>query len=172
MQKKLKIQFFKNKKYFFIGFAIIFTIFVIDIWSKRIAFAKVDEFSVKTGGIYDYIQMTYFFNIVKVINTGVSFGMFNGIVYGQIILSIITSILIGFLFYLSWQSGDKFLIYTYSAIIGGGIGNLYDRIIYGGVFDFLDFHIKQYHWPAFNIADSVVCVGVFLLLIKELRDKK
>ena len=54
-------------------------------------------------------------------------------------------------------------------IVGGAIGNLYDRIAYGYVIDFLDFYIKNYHWPAFNIADSAICVGAFLVIISSFR---
>ncbi|GMO56257.1 MAG: hypothetical protein Ta2D_00830 [Rickettsiales bacterium] len=164
-QMSLKI---KNKKHFFISFLLIAFVFTIDIWTKRYAFAKVDAFREKTGGVYNYIQITSFFNIVEVINTGVSFGMFNSISYGQIILSSITFFLLCFLFFLMWKEANFYLIYVYAMIIGGGIGNLYDRIIYGGVFDFLDFHIKQWHWPAFNFADTMVCIGIALLLLNEL----
>jgi signal peptidase II len=53
----------------------------------------------------------------------------------------------------------------FALIIGGAIGNMVDRLRFGAVIDFLDFHAKDYHWPAFNIADSCVCIGVFLLII-------
>jgi signal peptidase II len=63
-------------------------------------------------------------------------------------------------------------------ILGGAIGNVIDRVRLGAVVDFLDFYIGSYHWPAFNVADSAICIGVFLILIraffikKELGEKK
>lgn len=165
MEKLISIL--KNKKTFFIGLLIIFLLFVFDIWTKRLAFSNVDYIIEKTAGVHNHIKITSFFNIVKVVNTGVSFGLFSNLEYGQLILSVITFLIIAFLLYLAWKTDDKYKIFIYSIIISGGLGNLYDRIIYGGVFDFLDFHIGDYHWPAFNIADSLICIGVFLFVFDD-----
>jgi signal peptidase II len=59
-----------------------------------------------------------------------------------------------------------------SLIIGGALGNIRDRVLYGAVFDFLDFYVGSYHWPAFNLADSCIVVGVLLLLYTQLVLKK
>ena len=73
---------------------------------------------------------------------------------------------------------DKWSRIGFALILGGAIGNVIDRLRFGGVVDFLDFYIGDYHWPAFNIADSAICIGVFLILIraffikKELGEKK
>lgn len=162
------IELIKSKKIFLISSLAITILFCLDIGTKRLAFNAVDNLINKTAGIHSYIPITSFFNIVKVVNTGVSFGMFNELAYGQIILSLITAAIIAFVIYLLYRSTSKFDAFVYSLIIAGGFGNLYDRIIYGGVFDFLDFHIGEYHWPAFNIADSMICVGVFLLIADDL----
>lgn len=166
----------KNTKLFFVSFLIIFTLFSLDIFTKRLAFANVDEIIYKTSGIHTHIKVNDCFNIVKVINNGVSFGMFNNLKYGQIILSAITTVIIAFLFYLLYKNDRKYSLFVYSIIIAGGFGNLYDRIIYGGVFDFLDFHIGEYHWPAFNVADSLICIGVAMIflddIIKHVKNNK
>ena len=54
-------------------------------------------------------------------------------------------------------------------ILGGALGNVIDRVVYGHVVDFLDFHLNGYHWPAFNVADCGICIGAALLIIDELR---
>lgn len=161
------IEILKNKRMFFVGLLIILLLFIFDIWTKRFAFSRVDHVINRTSGIHTHIRITNFFNIVKVVNTGVSFGLFGNLKYGQIILSIITFLIIAFLICLIWKADNRYKIFVYSLIAAGGLGNLYDRIIYGGVFDFLDFHIADYHWPAFNLADSLICVGVFLIILED-----
>jgi signal peptidase II len=59
-----------------------------------------------------------------------------------------------------------------SLVLGGALGNLYDRITLGHVVDFLDFYIGDYHWPAFNIADSAICIGAALLIYESFTAKK
>ncbi|MDR0423362.1 MAG: signal peptidase II [Rickettsiales bacterium] len=162
----------KLNKLFLCGLSIASIIFVLDIWTKRFAFAKVDAFNIKTGGAYNYIKVTNFLNISRVMNTGVSFGLFQNIKYGQIFLSIVTFALICYLFVSLWYNTTKYLTFVYSIIIGGGLGNLYDRIVYGGVFDFIDFHYNSWHYPSFNLADSFICIGVFLLAILEFKEWK
>lgn len=57
-------------------------------------------------------------------------------------------------------------------ILGGAIGNVFDRIFYGYVIDFIDFHYKAYHWPTFNLADSFICIGAFLFILSSLKHNK
>ena len=70
-----------------------------------------------------------------------------------------------------FRANDKLVSISYSFIIGGAIGNIIDRVNHGAVFDFIDFHIGSYHWPAFNLADSFVCIGAILLVFYSLREK-
>jgi len=162
------IKFIKDKNLFLLGILLIVVIFELDIYTKRTAFSEVNEVYIKTVGIHDHIHITNYFNIVRVLNTGVSFGMFRNIPFGQYILSIITLLIIIFLVYLLFRTKSGYDSITYSIIIAGGLGNFYDRIIFGGVYDFLDFHISDYHWPAFNLADSMICIGVGLIILKDL----
>lgn len=167
MLEKLK-EFFDRRKLLFSGILIIILFFAIDIYTKRLAFSKVEYIVEKTAGVHTHIYVNDYFNIVKVINTGVSFGMFRNLAYAQLILSIITLTIVAFVAYFLLKVKTKYRMITYSLIIAGGLGNVYDRILFGGVFDFLDFHIGVYHWPAFNVADSIICIGVFLLLFEDL----
>ena len=117
----------------------------------------------------EHVVFCAFFNLVKVWNTGVSFSMFNN--YGQtgaIVLSVFALGVAAFLFYWLLQETNKLKIAALACIIGGAIGNVIDRVRFGAVLDFLDFHYKNMHWPAFNLADSFICVGVFILITMEI----
>jgi len=160
----------EHKRTFFIGLLIIAVLFSFDIWTKRSAFSEVDDMMQKTAGVHASIRITSFLNIVKVVNTGISFGLFDNIKYGQFILSFIILLIVVCLLLIAWKSNNDYKIIVYSLIISGGLGNLYDRIVYGGVFDFLDFHIGDYHWPAFNVADTLICIGIFLLILDDIMD--
>ncbi|MES2252250.1 MAG: signal peptidase II [Pseudomonadota bacterium] len=111
------------------------------------------------------VHVFSFFNFVLVFNTGVSFGMFqsNGML-GFWILILIALSLCTWLCYIISQSSDPLEHISYSLVIGGALGNVLDRFLYGGVVDFLQFHIKKHYWPSFNIADSAIVVGVALVL--------
>ena len=107
-----------------------------------------------------------FFNWVVVWNQGVSFGMLsNDTDYGPyLLIALSLAITIGFLI---WMFRTQNLVHHIgiALVIGGAIGNVIDRFRFGAVFDFLDFHVFGFHWPAFNIADSAIVVGVFILMI-------
>ena len=114
-----------------------------------------------------------FFNLVKVWNTGVSFSMFNN--YGKagaIVLSVFALGVVAFLGYWMLKETNKLKITALACIIGGALGNVADRVRFGAVLDFLDFHYKNMHWPAFNLADSFICIGVFILICLEFMNNK
>ncbi|WNK00025.1 signal peptidase II [Thalassospiraceae bacterium LMO-JJ14] len=115
------------------------------------------------------IEITPFFNIVLAWNRGVSFGMFNQQSdYGPYLLTgLAVAIIIGLAVWL-WRATTRSSVLALGLIIGGAIGNVVDRVQYGAVIDFLDFHVAGYHWPAFNIADSAVCVGAVILVLESL----
>ncbi|MFC1510721.1 signal peptidase II, partial [Candidatus Omnitrophota bacterium] len=98
-------------------------------------------------------------------NTGIAFGFFKnqGIVF--IIIPVVACVLLIFNMYYYRKSNealDSLYIFAFSLILGGAIGNLYDRIVFGHVIDFIDFRV----WPVFNIADSAITVGAFIIAIK------
>ena len=71
---------------------------------------------------------------------------------------------------LLWKNqSDKLLCWALSLILGGALGNVLDRLMYGAVVDFIDLHYSNWHWPAFNIADSAICIGAALIIWGELR---
>ncbi len=115
------------------------------------------------------IEITSNFNLVLGMNRGVSFGLFNqDSAYGPYILTgVAVAITIGLSIWL-WKSSTHWAALALGLVIGGAIGNVIDRIQYGAVVDFLDFHAFGYHWPAFNVADSAICVGAVLLILESL----
>lgn len=115
------------------------------------------------------------FNLTLHFNKGAAFGLFAGLEdgYRQLVLALFSKLaivmLLVFLVYEFYQSRlGQFCI---GLILGGAFGNIIDRAYRGEVVDFLDFYIGQSHWPAFNVADSCICVGVFILIIFESKTK-
>jgi len=118
-----------------------------------------------------------FFNLTHVRNTGGAFGIFGGEKggIGSILFVVVSLIAVGAIVFLfiKIKEHEKTLALSFSLILSGAIGNLIDRLRYGEVVDFLDFHLSTYHWPAFNIADSAICIGIGLMALEVLiRDRK
>ena len=97
--------------------------------------------------------------------------MFTDLEYGQIILSVIGLAIVTILINWLRNNDKKTVAYALGAIIGGAFGNIIDRLVNGHVADFLDVHWYGYHWPAFNLADSCITIGVLILLNEELFAK-
>ncbi|TCZ55761.1 signal peptidase II [Roseicella aquatilis] len=116
------------------------------------------------------IEVLPFFNLVLVHNRGVTFGLLaNDHPAGRWLLILLTgTITVALLVWLR-RAQSRTQAAALGLIIGGALGNLADRLRHGAVTDFLDFHAQGYHWPAFNLADSGIVLGVALLLIAELR---
>lgn len=152
------------------GLLVAALVILLDQLSKGFIIYSMD-FEKFPNGIY----ITSFFNLISAWNTGVSFSMLSTSaeympwILGGVALVIVTGILV-WLYY----ARDLFHQITLGLIIGGALGNVIDRIRFGAVFDFLDFHLFGYHWPAFNVADSCISVGAVLLIGYAFiyRDKK
>lgn len=114
-----------------------------------------------------------FFNLVHVQNRGAAFGFLS---QGQgmwqpLFFIFITIAAVAIILSLMWTGHRKDRLFQFSlgAVLGGAVGNLIDRVMFGVVTDFLDFYIGRMHWPAFNIADMAISIGAFLLLIAVYR---
>lgn len=126
-------------------------------------------FVIKNIPYNSFIKINDYFNIVNVSNTGVAFSMFQN---NNIFFIVLVSLVVIFLIYFIVKNNKeltKLQIHSLLLILAGGIGNLIDRIFRGAVVDFIDVGYKNvYRWPAFNVADSCVCIGITLFVISIL----
>ena len=114
-----------------------------------------------------------FFNLVYLRNSGGAFSILDGLppLWGRLFFICATVAALAFVFYLyrSHTSGNLWGRAGMILVFGGGLGNLVDRVAYGEVIDYLLFYYGQYHWPAFNLADSGITVGVGLMIVDLMR---
>ena len=134
---------------------------------------KVSISKIMLNNSFEDIKLLPFLNIVFVRNTGVSFGMFSewGIL-GRYFFSIFSIVVGSFLILLAIFSDTKLFRIGLGLISSGALGNAVDRVYFGGVIDFIDFFIYNFHWPAFNFADIFITMGVILLLFDNIFNKK
>ncbi len=112
------------------------------------------------------IPVTSFFNLVLVWNRGVSFGFLGG-ASSQWIPWLLTVLALAIIATLGWwlrRAANRLMVLALGLVMGGALGNVIDRLRFGAVMDFLDFHAAGLHWPAFNVADSAITVGATLIL--------
>jgi signal peptidase II len=115
------------------------------------------------------IEVTGFFNLVLAWNTGVSFSAFaGGGPASRWILIAVAVAISGLVVAWMGRTERRWLIAGFGAIVGGALGNVIDRLIHGAVVDFLDFHLAGWHWPAFNLADSAITLGVVAVIADSL----
>lgn len=115
--------------------------------------------------------VTSFFNLVLAYNKGAAFSFLASESGWQRYFFTAIGIVAAFFIVhmLRKNVGQTMLCWALALILGGASGNVIDRVLYGHVIDFLDFHVSGWHWPAFNVADSAICVGAALFIFDELR---
>ncbi len=160
LNKLNKTELGNNKKEILLSFLSIILIFFIDRFSK----IKIITLNSEDRGIY----INEFINFDLVWNTGIAFGFLSSnsnLTYN--IISIVIGLIILFLIYLMIISKifEKFL---FSLILGGALGNFYDRVVYKAVPDFIDLHFERFHWFTFNIADIFITIGILLFITKDI----
>ena len=156
--KATKNKIIKKENFYFL--LIISIAFALDRYSK---IQIIQNFSDKVFYLNDYI------NLDLIWNTGIGFGLLSSdsdLLYNLISASI--AIVILFLIIFAFQS-DKFDKISFSAIIGGALGNFYDRLVFNAVPDFIDLHYGNFHWFTFNIADIFITIGVIIYLLKGFK---
>lgn len=157
-----------KNKLFLKSLLIAFIAALLDLLSKRVVFAILEDIAIRDMTKYPEINIFPFFNIVYVWNRGVSFGMFNSIENAHLLLSILQFSVALVIAVWMYRNKNTFFVFPLGLIVGGALGNVIDRIKNGAVADFLDFHIANYHWPAFNIADSCVFIGVAMIILHDI----
>jgi len=145
---------------------IIFSVFCLD------RFAKIYLINLQSTGTDIDFYISSFLNIILIWNTGIGFGLvaMETNIYYHILTSIIGLVNIGLIYLLIKSKGTY--SYLIALVIGGSLGNLFDRMYYYAVPDFIDFHLEDYHWFVFNIADFFITIGIIGLIIVELLKKE
>jgi len=180
-------------RYFILGFVIICAIILTDQYTKWLVIETMLRFDGPTDGNFinwittqqtiehfsderenfKTIMITPFLNIVMVWNQGISFGIMNtgspNVALALIAISLMISLLM-----ILWLAltNRKAVAFPLSLIVGGALANVIDRVRFGAVVDFIDFHNGKYHWPAFNAADSFIVLGAAILMCATLFGKK
>jgi signal peptidase II len=116
---------------------------------------------------FDSVEIFPFLHIVNVRNTGAAFGSFRNL--GSSFFIVISVIAI--IFVITLLVKRTYNYFGLSLVLGGAIGNLIDRVLYGKVVDFIDFSVGSFHWPAFNVADSSLTIGIAVILLTSLMKK-
>jgi signal peptidase II len=158
------LRFFSKKFYIYLFF--VFLIFISDRLSK----IYIINESLKNFD--NLILKSTYLNIRLIWNEGIAFGLLSfddKTLYHSLSLLILVIILV--IIYMIIKS-DGLKKFSLMLILGGALGNFYDRIAYGAVPDFIDFHVNGFHWFIFNIADIFISIGVFALIVLEIFDKK
>ena len=158
------LKFFNKNFYIHLFFIIL--IFVSDRLSKIYVIKET------LGNLDNYILKSTYLNIRLIWNEGIAFGLFSfddKFLYHSLSLLILVIILVIIYMIIKSEGLKKFSLML---ILGGALGNFYDRIAYGAVPDFIDFHVNGFHWFIFNIADIFISIGVFALILIEIFDKQ
>jgi signal peptidase II len=148
------------------GAAGVFALDRLTKWTVEMRVSPADTYAVIPG----------FFDIVRAQNRGVAFGLLNESTFEWrtsllVLVSVAAVVVVSAII---WKARrlDPRSLWGFALILGGAAGNLFDRILSGRVTDFLDFYIRDYHWPAFNVADSALVAGCGLLLLDMLRPQR
>jgi signal peptidase II len=163
------------KRKYWILLILSFGILLLDQWTKYVIVQRL--------ALYQRLEVIQgFFNLIHVRNTGGAFGIFGGekgwlgsVLF--VVVSLIAIAAIVFLF-IKIKENEKILALSFSLVLSGAIGNLIDRLRYGEVVDFLEFYLPFLPWrifnpwPAFNVADSAICIGMGLLVLELLKQEK
>ena len=139
------------------GLIICFVLVFLDQFTKHTVLTQITE--------TDSVPILPILDFVLIWNTGISYGLFDSSgMFGRVTLSVLGLLITLFLLVQMVRSTGKLERLGYCLIIGGAVGNIIDRVIYGGVIDFISFHYENYYWYVFNLADVWISLGVITIL--------
>tara|TARA_A100001011_G_scaffold272680_1_gene281946 strand:- start:87 stop:569 length:483 start_codon:yes stop_codon:yes gene_type:complete len=147
----------KNITYLF--FLFLFLVF-FDQLTKGLVINKLE--------LYESTNLLPFLNFTFVVNYGFAFGFLNNPTLNQLVVSLVILSIIIYFLYLLIKTQDQIFRFSLVLILSGALGNFLDRILRGFVIDFIDIYISDYHWPAFNLADSWITIGFMILIFNIL----
>ncbi len=153
---------FGKLRFLFVSLAVL----VIDQWTKWLVEVHLPDHAAQS-------VVPGFLTLTHVRNTGVAFGLFaaQGMSGGSWLLTLLglaALTAVGVYFWFT-PSRDRILLVALALVVGGAVGNLLDRVLAGAVTDFIDVYLGSHHWPAFNIADSAISIGIALMAVDSLR---
>lgn len=150
------------------GLAVATAAAALDQASKAMVLAFFGE----PGCALHRVAVSSFLDLVLTCNPGVSFGLFNRTGINSLIFSLAAALIILVLVFWLSRVRASFLAVAIGLVIGGAIGNVVDRLRFGAVIDFLYFHAGSWYWPAFNLADSAICLGVAAILLDGILSRR
>lgn len=160
------MKFINNKKKLYLSLLIVFLVYILD----RIT--KIYVLHLSQGNFANEIYSSKYLNIFPIWNKGISFGLLSFDKTNLYhLLSIFISIIIFVLIIMAIKS-ESLKRLSLLIVIGGALGNLYDRLKYNGVLDFIDFHVGNFHWFIFNVADIFITLGIIIMILIEFNGKK
>jgi len=179
---------YKFSKYFYIAMLIAISVMFLDQWTKWLITETILNSQSSAGlsfidwiltpkdidpisGLFKTMGINKFLNFVMVWNRGISFGIFDSSAKDLSLIFIIMTSAVCF-FLIIWLSlvKNKYMSISLALLIGGAMSNIFDRIHFGAVVDFIDIHISGYHWPAFNLADSSIAIGAVIMIFITFTD--
>ena len=128
---------------------------ILDLFTKQLIINYIQ--------LHEFIVINFFIDLTHIHNFGVSFGLFSGYISFWI-LALIGLLIVFFIYYLMFTSNDKFEKIGLFIIIGGALSNILDRLIHGYVIDFISIHYNKFYWPAFNLADIYITIGILMII--------
>ena len=137
-------------------FLIIFLVFIVDLFTKYYAINNLI--------LNHSVTINSFINLTLAFNYGAAFSFLNDAGGWQRWFFIVFSIIVIFIIFYILKKDKESEYIAFSFVLAGALGNLYDRVFYGYVIDFIEFHYKNFYWPIFNIADTAISIGIILLL--------
>ena len=128
---------------------------ILDLFTKQLIINYIQ--------LHEFIVINFFIDLTHIHNFGVSFGLFSGYISFWV-LALIGLLIVFFIYYLMLTSNDKFEKIGLFIIIGGALSNILDRLIHGYVIDFISLHYNKFYWPAFNLADIYITIGILMII--------